>query len=81
LHFVRIALDLRLTFSSFVVALQEEGGWEEYYDYVFPDEEAKLSTLAMLEAARRWKKQKLQATEPASAPEAQPATAGQDMDQ
>ncbi|KAF5195310.1 Crooked neck-like protein [Thalictrum thalictroides] len=40
--------------------ITEEGtaGYEEYYDYVFPDETASLS-LNILEAAYKWKKQKL----------------------
>ena len=36
-----------------------EGGWEEYYDYIFPDEEGNASAnLKILEMARKWKKQK-----------------------
>lgn len=41
--------------------LAEDGtnaGWEEYYDYVFPDEESKTSTLKILDMARKWKKMK-----------------------
>jgi crooked neck len=34
-------------------------GWEEYYDYIFPDEENKSSNLKILEMARKWKKQKV----------------------
>jgi crooked neck len=33
-------------------------GWEEYYDYVFPDEENKSSSLKILDMARKWKKVK-----------------------
>ena len=32
------------------------GGWEEYYDYVFPDDEKAASGLAFLEKAMAWKK-------------------------
>jgi len=39
----------------------ETGGMEEYYDYVFPDERAAAPNLKILEAAHRWKKQKLEA--------------------
>ena len=42
--------------------LGEEGeaaGWEEYYDYVFPDDAgAKQPSLKLLEAAYAWKKAK-----------------------
>jgi len=40
----------------------EAAGWEEYFDYIFPEEEAKAPSLKILEMARAWKKQK---TEPA----------------
>ena len=33
-------------------------GWEEYYDYVFPEEQAKAPSLKILEMAHKWKKQK-----------------------
>lgn len=36
-----------------------EGGWEEYYDYIFPDEESRGSNIKILEMARKWKKQKV----------------------
>jgi len=32
-----------------------ELGWEEYYDYIFPDEDAKRSNIKLLEMARKWK--------------------------
>eukprot|EP00741_Cyanophora_paradoxa_P007448 tig00000128_g7203.t1 len=35
------------------------GGWEEYYDYVFPDEAAARPNLKILEMAHKWKKQKV----------------------
>jgi crooked neck len=34
-----------------------DAGWEEYFDYVFPDEEDSKPHLRLLEAARRWKEQ------------------------
>ena len=37
----------------------EEVGWEEYYDYTFPEEEAKAPSLKILEMAHKWKKQKV----------------------
>jgi len=36
-------------------------GMEEYYDYIFPDEDAAAPNLKILEAAYKWKRQKLQA--------------------
>ena len=35
------------------------GGMEEYYDYIMPDEAAAAPNLKILEAAYRWKRQKL----------------------
>ena len=36
----------------------EDAGWEEYFDYIFPDEEKKAPSLKILEMAQKWKKQK-----------------------
>lgn len=36
----------------------EEAGWEEYYEYIFPEEKKQNAALAILEHARQWKKQK-----------------------
>jgi len=36
----------------------EAAGWEEFYDYIFPEEEAKKPSLKILEMAHKWKKQK-----------------------
>ena len=30
-------------------------GWEEYYDYIFPDDETKPASMKLLELAARWK--------------------------
>ena len=38
-------------------------GWEEYYDYIFPEEAAKTPSLKILEMAHKWKKQKTEHTE------------------
>jgi len=35
-------------------------GWEEYYDYVFPEEQAKAPSLKLLEMAHKWKRQKVE---------------------
>ncbi|CAG9533855.1 unnamed protein product [Cercopithifilaria johnstoni] len=32
-----------------------DAGWEEYFDYVFPDEQTSKGTMKLFEAARRWK--------------------------
>ena len=32
-----------------------EIGWEEYYDYIFPDDDNQLRNIKILEKARRWK--------------------------
>ena len=37
----------------------EQAGWEEYYDYIYPEEEAKAPSLKILEMAHKWKKQKV----------------------
>jgi len=35
----------------------DDAGWEEYYDYIFPGEEAAAASLKLLERARQWKQQ------------------------
>lgn len=32
-----------------------DGGWEEYFDYAFPDEQTTQPHLKLLEVARKWK--------------------------
>uniref|UniRef100_A0AAF5PST3 Crooked neck protein n=3 Tax=Wuchereria bancrofti TaxID=6293 RepID=A0AAF5PST3_WUCBA len=32
-----------------------DAGWEEYFDYVFPDEQTSKGSMKLFEAARRWK--------------------------
>jgi len=36
----------------------EQVGWEEYFDYTFPEEVVKAPSLKILEAAKKWKRQK-----------------------
>jgi len=37
--------------------VEAEAGWEEYYDYVFPDDQAEQRKgLKILEMAHKWKK-------------------------
>ena len=38
-------------------------GWEEYFDYIFPEDEAAKPNLKLLAMAKMWKKQKEQTTE------------------
>ncbi|CAH1261589.1 CRNKL1 [Branchiostoma lanceolatum] len=35
-----------------------DAGWEEYYDYIFPEDEANQPNLKLLAMAKRWKEQK-----------------------
>ena len=47
----------RIPYSVFFV-LQQDGaeiGWEEYYDYSFPDDEKKVMGFKILENAMKWK--------------------------
>ena len=37
----------------------EAAGWEEFYDYIFPEEAAKAPSLKILQMAQKWKKQKV----------------------
>lgn len=50
---------IRLIFSYIIVISlqQSDAGWEEYYDYIFPDEEAAQPNLKLLAMAKRWKQQ------------------------
>ena len=34
---------------------QSDAGWEEYYDYIFPDDEANQPNFKLLQMARMWK--------------------------
>ncbi|KAL3874234.1 hypothetical protein ACJMK2_037277 [Sinanodonta woodiana] len=40
-----------------------DAGWEEYYDYIFPDEEAAQPNLKLLAMAKKWKLQQQDAEE------------------
>jgi len=35
--------------------VEEDGGWEEYYDYIFPDDDSAVSKMKILDIARKWK--------------------------
>ncbi|VDI04880.1 Hypothetical predicted protein [Mytilus galloprovincialis] len=34
-----------------------DAGWEEYHDYIFPNEEASQPNLKLLAMAKKWKQQ------------------------
>lgn len=36
----------------------EDGGWEEFFDYIFPEDESAKPNLKLLAMAKMWKKQK-----------------------
>merc|ERR1711981_1545640 len=38
----------------------ESGGWEEYWDYIFPEEEEQKSSWKLLQLARAWKEKKVE---------------------
>ncbi|RWS26013.1 crooked neck-like protein 1 [Leptotrombidium deliense] len=40
-----------------------DAGWEEYYDYIFPNDEAAKPHLKLLEMAKKWKQQKADTSE------------------
>jgi len=44
----------------------ETGGWEEYYDYIFPSDQTSQASLKLLELAKKWKKDKAIIEEPTS---------------
>lgn len=39
---------------------QSDAGWEEYYDYIFPEDAANQPNLKLLAMAKMWKKQQQQ---------------------
>ncbi|XP_064601613.1 crooked neck-like protein 1 [Liolophura sinensis] len=40
-----------------------DAGWEEYYDYIFPDEEAAQPNLKLLAMAKKWKEKQEQSSD------------------
>ncbi|KAK9275231.1 hypothetical protein L1049_022493 [Liquidambar formosana] len=57
-NLVRVKLPKKLKKRKQIVAEDGPAGYEEYIDYLFP-EEAQTTNLKILEAAYRWKKQKV----------------------
>ena len=42
---------------------QSDAGWEEYYDYIFPDETAAQPNLKLLAMAKKWKEKQAETEE------------------
>eukprot|EP00823_Brevimastigomonas_motovehiculus_P008583 TRINITY_DN788_c0_g1_i1.p1 TRINITY_DN788_c0_g1~~TRINITY_DN788_c0_g1_i1.p1 ORF type:complete len:754 (+),score=180.99 TRINITY_DN788_c0_g1_i1:63-2324(+) len=57
-----------------------EIGQEEYFDYIFPDEEDKSGALKILEMARKWKRQKLATSSSSTSSESSSSDAVMDTD-
>lgn len=49
----------RTPFYNLIRRTGSDAGWEEYFDYIFPDETAAAPNLKILEVAHKWKKQKV----------------------
>ncbi len=43
---------------NYLYIKQSDAGWEEFYDYIFPDEAKAQANLKLLENVKKWKKQK-----------------------
>lgn len=43
--------------NIFSFVYQSDAGWEEYYDYIFPEDAANQPNLKLLAMAKMWKKQ------------------------
>lgn len=46
-----------------MIILQTDAGWEEYFDYIFPDDVSAQPNLKLLEKAKQWKLKKPQEEE------------------
>ena len=42
-----------------LVSHQSDAGWEEYYDYIFPEDAANQPNLKLLAMAKMWKRQQV----------------------
>ncbi|KAL7387751.1 hypothetical protein ABVT39_000356 [Epinephelus coioides] len=51
-----------------------DAGWEEYYDYIFPEDAANQPNLKLLAMAKMWKRQQVE-VEPEKSPEKSPEVA------
>ena len=52
-----------ITKYNFFIGGADAGGWEEYFDYIFPEDEGAKPNLKLLAMAKMWKKQKETAPE------------------
>lgn len=52
---------------------QSDAGWEEYYDYIFPEDAANQPNLKLLAMAKMWKRQQLKENDDDEVPEKTPA--------
>ena len=51
-------------FHLFFLGGADAGGWEEYFDYIFPEDEGAKPNLKLLAMAKMWKKKKEVEPEP-----------------
>ncbi|KAF7690453.1 hypothetical protein HF521_012257 [Silurus meridionalis] len=58
-----------------------DAGWEEYYDYIFPEDAANQPNLKLLSMAKMWKKQQQQEQEKQEAEEDEPTEPTQPRDE
>merc|ERR1712010_157152 len=56
-------------------------GWEEYFDYIFPEDEAAKPNLKLLAMAKMWKKQKDTTAEDESTESAPSSASTEDADE
>lgn len=54
---------------------QSDAGWEEYYDYIFPEDAANQPNLKLLAMAKMWKKQQVITEDDETLPENGPPAA------
>ena len=54
-----------------------DGGWDEYWDYVFPEDQSVESSLKLLQMARKWKEQQQDEDDGGS----QPSSRGEENEQ
>ncbi|XP_041109699.1 crooked neck-like protein 1 [Polyodon spathula] len=57
-----------------------DAGWEEYYDYIFPEDSANQPNLKLLAMAKMWKKQKQQEEEPEEPDESEDSKDSEDSE-
>lgn len=58
--------------------LQSDAGWEEYYDYIFPEDAANQPNRKLLAMVKLWKKQQIEEDAPETAVEEEEASTSAD---